>query len=39
MKPFSNERKEYISKQIKNISLQEIQKEYNKLIKYRDYTN
>ena len=39
MKSFSNERKEYISKQIKNISLQEIQKEYNKLIKYRDYTN
>jgi len=39
MKPFSNERKEYISKQIKNISLQEIQKEYNKLIKFRDYIN
>lgn len=39
MKTFSNERKDYISKQIKNISLQEIQKEYNKLIKYRDYTN
>jgi len=39
MKPFSKERKEYISKQIKNISLQEIQKEYNKLVKYRDYTN
>jgi hypothetical protein len=35
MKPFSNERKEYISKQIKNISLQEIQKEYNKLINIR----
>jgi hypothetical protein len=39
MNPVSNERKEYISKQIKNISLQEIQKEYNKLIKYRDYNN
>ena len=39
MKPFSKERKEYISKQIKNISLQEIDKEYNKLIKFRDYTN
>jgi len=32
---FTNERKEYISKQIKNISLQEIQKEYNKLINIR----
>jgi hypothetical protein len=31
----TNERKEYISKQIKNISLQEIQKEYNKLIIFR----
>ena len=35
MIPFTNERKEYISKQIKNISLQEIQKEYNKLIMFR----
>ena len=32
---FTNERKEYISKQIKNISLQEIQKEYNRLIMFR----
>jgi hypothetical protein len=38
MNPFSIERKEYISKQIKNISLQEIQKEYNRLIVFRVYT-
>lgn len=38
MEPFSKERKEYISKQIKNISLQEIQKEYQRLIVFRVYT-
>jgi len=37
MNSFTNERKEYISKQIKNISLREIQKEYNKLIMFRGY--
>ena len=38
MDSFTNERKEYISKQIKNISLQEIQKEYQRLIVFRPKT-